>query len=56
MTVYRRWPAKNELLLTAVMMEFRRLFADVYEEARHLNSFDDKRFHRHPLVHSRPIR
>ena len=42
MTVYRRWPAKNELLLTAVMTEFRRLFCDVYEEARQLDSFDDK--------------
>jgi AcrR family transcriptional regulator len=42
MTVYRRWPAKNELLLTAVMTEFRRLFTDVYEEARELDSFDDK--------------
>jgi AcrR family transcriptional regulator len=42
MTVYRRWPAKNELLLTAVMTEFRRLFTDVYEEARQLDSFDDK--------------
>jgi AcrR family transcriptional regulator len=42
MTVYRRWPAKNELLLTAVMTEFRRLFSDVYEEARELDSFDDK--------------
>jgi AcrR family transcriptional regulator len=42
MTVYRRWPAKNDLLLTAVMTEFRRLFTDVYEEARQLDSFDDK--------------
>jgi AcrR family transcriptional regulator len=42
MTVYRRWPAKNELLLAAVMTEFKRLFADVYEEAQHLDSFDDK--------------
>ena len=42
MTVYRRWPAKNELLLTAVMTEFRRLFTDVYDEARALDSFDDK--------------
>jgi AcrR family transcriptional regulator len=42
MTVYRRWPAKNELLLTAVMTEFKRLFSDVYEEARQLDSFDDK--------------
>jgi AcrR family transcriptional regulator len=42
MTVYRRWPAKNELLLTAVMTEFKRLFTDVYEEARQLDSFDEK--------------
>ncbi|MDT5104557.1 MAG: hypothetical protein QOI25_2070 [Mycobacterium sp.] len=60
MTVYRRWPAKNELLLTAVMTEFRRLFTDVYEEARQLDSFDDKvvcgftgilwRIRSHPLM------
>jgi AcrR family transcriptional regulator len=42
MTVYRRWPAKNALLLTAVMTEFQRLFTDVYDEARELDSFDDK--------------
>ncbi|WP_418005046.1 TetR/AcrR family transcriptional regulator [Mycobacterium sp. PDNC021] len=42
MTVYRRWPAKNTLLITAVMRELDRLFNEAQEAAAKERSFEDK--------------
>ncbi|MGL6237125.1 MAG: TetR/AcrR family transcriptional regulator [Segniliparus sp.] len=42
MTVYRRWPAKNDLVLAVVMREIEGLFAHVDREIAALESFEDK--------------
>jgi AcrR family transcriptional regulator len=42
MTVYRRWPTKNDLLLAVVMREVERLFAAVDRDIAGMDTFRDK--------------
>lgn len=60
MTVYRRWPSKNDLLLAVVMRESQKVFRAVDEDVAQLRTFDDKLVagftgiywyvHTHPLL------
>src|ERR1051326_2490096 len=60
MTVYRRWPSKNDLLLAVVMRESQKVFRAVDEDVAQLRTFDDKLIagftgiywyvHTHPLL------
>jgi len=60
MTVYRRWPSKNDLLLAVVMRESQKVFRAVDEDVAQLETFHDKLIagftgiywyvHTHPLL------